>query len=75
MVGVNDLQNLLHIGRNKAYELLRNNEIRSIKIGRDYKIPKRCIIDYIYNGLGIQNNNALCYNIIDFKSGLSIKGE
>lgn len=66
---------MLHIGRNKAYELLRNKDIHSIKIGREYKIPKKCIIKYIYRGLEIQNESSLCYNIVDFKSGLPLSKE
>ena len=32
-----------------AYRLVRNNTIPSIKVGREYKIPKRNIIAYLTN--------------------------
>ena len=36
---VKDLQVLLSISHNTAYELVRSGKIRSIRIGRTYKIP------------------------------------
>jgi excisionase family DNA binding protein len=35
------------ISKKLAYRLLSHNEIRSIKIGREYKIPKNNIRDYL----------------------------
>ncbi|WP_311826791.1 helix-turn-helix domain-containing protein [Enterococcus hulanensis] len=35
------------IGRNTAYNLLKSNEIKHIRVGRKYKIPKRHIIDFL----------------------------
>ena len=38
---------ILGIGRNTAYELLRSGKIRSIRIGRQLRIPKDAIQDYL----------------------------
>lgn len=38
-----------NIGSTLAYKLLRENLIKSIKIGRAYKIPKNNIIEYLIN--------------------------
>ncbi len=38
---VEDLMPLLGIGRNTAYELIRSGQIRSVRIGRQIRIPKR----------------------------------
>ena len=46
-----ELKKVLKIGRTKTYELLQNNSIKSIKIGTNYRIPKRCVIDYLYQNL------------------------
>ena len=46
---VNDLMNILHIGRNKAYELLRSKVIPSIRIGKKYVIPKNLMIEFLSN--------------------------
>jgi len=43
-----EYQKVLKIGRNKAYQLLQDKKIMSIKIGTNYRIPKKAIIDYLY---------------------------
>ncbi len=47
IVGVKELQKMLGIKRTKAYEILNNNSIKSIKIGREYKISKVNVALYI----------------------------
>ena len=44
---VEDLMPILGIGRNTAYELIRCGKIRSIRIGRQLRIPKQALIDYL----------------------------
>ena len=44
---VEDLMPILGIGRNTAYELVRSKQINSIKIGRQLRIPKQALIDYL----------------------------
>ena len=44
---VEDLIEILHIGRNTAYELVRSGQIHSIKIGRQLRIPQQALIDYL----------------------------
>lgn len=46
-----DIKKILKIGKNKAYELLKNNDIQSFKIGNSYRIPKTEVIKYIYKSL------------------------
>lgn len=41
------LQQMLGIKRTKTYELLKNGTIKSIKIGKDYKISKLNVIAYL----------------------------
>ena len=41
-----DLMPILGIGRNTAYRLARSGEIRSIKIGRQIRIPRQFLPDY-----------------------------
>lgn len=45
-----ELQKMLGIKRTKAYELLKSGAIKSIKIGKDYKISKLNIIAYLLGG-------------------------
>lgn len=47
---VEDLMSILDIGRNTAYELVRSGQIRSIKVGRQIRIPKSDLLDYLHHG-------------------------
>ena len=38
---------ILGIGKNTAYELVRSKQIYSVKIGRQLRIPKQALIDYL----------------------------
>lgn len=38
-----------NIGTNKIYKLLQNGTIYSIKIGKNYRIPKLSVILYVMN--------------------------
>ena len=44
---VEDLMPILGIGRNTAYELVRAGQIRSIRIGKQLRIPKQALIEYL----------------------------
>lgn len=44
------LGQMLGIKRTKTYELLRDGTIKSVKIGKDYKIPKYNVIAYLIGG-------------------------
>ena len=44
-----EFKQVLKLGRNKAYELLQNNIISSIRIGKSYRIPKINVINYLQN--------------------------
>ncbi len=49
IVNIIQLKEMLEIGINLAYKLVRNKTIPSLKVGREYKIPKRNIIYYLTN--------------------------
>ena len=44
---VDDLIQILRLGKNSVYRLLISNEIQHRKVGRKYLIPKRCVLAYI----------------------------
>ena len=44
---VKDLANVLSISQNTAYTLVRSGQIRSIRTGRTYRIPKDAVIEYL----------------------------
>lgn len=43
-----DVQNILHTGRNTVYKYLVEGKIRSIKVGGRYLIPKLYLLQFIY---------------------------
>ena len=47
IVRIEDIQSMLQIGRNSVYDLLKQNLIKSIKIGKKYIIPKQSVIDFV----------------------------
>jgi len=47
IVNIDDLCEMLCLGKNSCYMLLRNGSIRSFRVGRVYKIPKKYVIDYV----------------------------
>lgn len=47
VVTPDDLQTMLKIGRNSVYNLLKNNLIQSIRVGKKYIIPKVNVIDFL----------------------------
>ena len=51
VVKVKDLQKMLGIGRNTAYELIATNKIKSIKSGNLISIPKQNVIDFLNGGV------------------------
>ena len=44
---VEDLMPLLGIGRNTAYELIRSRQIRSVRIGRQIRIPREALLEFL----------------------------
>ena len=48
VVDVEQLRRMLGgISRKLAYRLLASGELRSVRIGRSYRIPKLCVIEYL----------------------------
>lgn len=44
---IEDLMAVLCIGRNTAYELVRSGQIRSIKVGKNYRIPRDAVEEFL----------------------------
>ena len=43
-----DVQKILHTGRNTVYQYLAQGKIRSLRIGGKYKISKLYLLEFIY---------------------------
>lgn len=47
IISIDELCEILMIGRNTAYRLLKNGEMNCFRIGRDWKIPRESVSEYI----------------------------
>ena len=47
ILNADELMKLLKISKKTAYKLLKENRIKHIKTGREYRIPKIYVIDYL----------------------------
>ncbi len=44
---INDLQETLKVGRSTAYDLVKNNEIKTFRVGKLIRIRREDLIDYM----------------------------
>ena len=54
LLTVQELADYLVIGRNRAYELLRSQEIKGFRIGSAWKVSKAAVDQYIMKNSGLQ---------------------
>lgn len=47
VLSIEDVMEILHIGKNSVYSLLKSNEIRNIRVGKRYIVPKQSVINFI----------------------------
>ncbi|MBQ3256640.1 MAG: helix-turn-helix domain-containing protein [Oscillospiraceae bacterium] len=47
IINVEEMMELLQVGKSTAYHLLASGEIKAFRIGRKWKIEKEAIYDYI----------------------------
>ena len=47
VITIDELREILNIGRNAAYDLLNKGEISAFRIGRNWKIPRESVAHYI----------------------------
>lgn len=52
IVTIEELQEMLRIGRSKAYQLLRSGSIKAFHNGRVWMIPKQSVIDFVIGKCG-----------------------
>ena len=53
IVTIDNIMCILGIGKSSVYGLLKTSQIRHVRVGRKYIIPKQAVIDFI---------NGVCYN-------------
>jgi len=51
ILSVKQVSQMLNIGTVLAYKLVKSGEIKSRKVGRDYKIQKNAVIAFVNSGV------------------------
>lgn len=54
LMTVDEVAEYLKIGKNRTYDLLRDNKIKAFRIGSVWRIPKQAIDEYIIKESGIK---------------------
>lgn len=49
ILSVEDVMEILGIGKNAAYDLFRKGDIKCFRLKNRWKVPKQAVIDYINN--------------------------
>ncbi len=57
---IEDIMDILQIGRSSAYKLINSGEIKVLRVGRNIRIPKMFLLDYLNGKCYTNNNNMLC---------------
>lgn len=47
LMSVDDLSEVLNISKTNAYNLVRSDKLRAVKVGKQYRILKESFIDYV----------------------------
>ena len=47
VVTVEDVMEMLHLGRVTVYSLLKSGRIHTLRVGKKYVIPKKSVIDFL----------------------------
>ena len=50
VLNVKDLAAVLSVSQNTAYNLVRSGQVRSIRIGRAYRIPREAVDEFLRKG-------------------------
>ncbi len=44
---VEEAGQVLRVGRNTAYDLVRCGKLRSVKVGKQIRVPKQALLEYL----------------------------
>jgi len=47
MLTVDEVTDILRIGKNAAYDLFRTGKIKTLRVKRRWMIPKKALIEYV----------------------------
>lgn len=69
IVNINQISKMLGIGKSSVYSLLRTNQLRHVRVGTKYIVPKQSVVDFA---------SGVCYNndqIVNGRLHLSVMNE
>ena len=46
---VREMMDMLAIGKNTAYKLIREGKVKSFRLGNSYKVLRKSVVEYIYS--------------------------
>ena len=49
LLTVGEMASVLRIGRNPAYQLVKDGAIQSIRVGRSIRIPRNALVQFVEN--------------------------
>jgi excisionase family DNA binding protein len=49
LLTVDEVAEVFRVHKSTVYKLIKSGQIRAIKLGREYKCPKSCIIESLFN--------------------------
>ena len=55
LITIEEMREILSIGKNAAYTILNSGELKAFKIGKVWKIPRQSVYDYINDQVAKQN--------------------
>lgn len=55
LITIDDLCDMLAIGKNTAYHLLNTNQIHAFRIGRIWKIPREAVSEYVLRSCNLDS--------------------
>ena len=47
VLSVPEVARVLNLGRDTTYGLVRSGRIRSVRVGRQYRVPKAAVLEYL----------------------------
>lgn len=47
VLSVSQVAQILSLGRDTTYDLVRSGHIRSVRVGRQYRVPKAAVMEYL----------------------------
>lgn len=69
---IHDLMEILGVGQNTAYALIKKGSIASIRIGRQIRIPKQSVIDFLKKASYTDDSNMFCAQSVPTTKGADL---